>query len=126
MNRIKIRKLLIYIVPILVLLLCIALMTSATILKKPFGEEDRLLEAIQEIEANTNKEEWKKANENIVYAEKAWHKVVNRVQYSVEREYMYKISETLARMKGGIKMEDDKTVIGEIYVFYDLWENLGK
>ncbi len=101
-------------------------MTSANLLKEPLGKDDRLLEAIQELEENVNHKRWQASQKNLVYAEKAWHKVVNRVQYSVEREYMYQISETLARMKGGIKAKDEETIMAEIYVFYDLWKNLGK
>lgn len=101
-------------------------MAGGSLLKQPLGEDDRLLETVKNLEAAVKKKEWKRAGNDIVYALKAWSKVVNRIQFSVEREYMFQISGTLARIKGGIEAEDDKAIMEEIYFFYDLWENLGK
>lgn len=122
----KLRKWLIYIIPIIFILLSIGLMAGGSLFKHPMGEDDRLLEAVKNLEDNVKKKEWKQSSNDINYALKAWSKVVNRIQFSVEREYMFQISGTLARIKGGIEAEDDKAIMEEIYFFYDLWENLGK
>lgn len=122
----KLRKWLIYIIPIIFILLSIGLMTGGSLFKHPMGEDDRLLEAVKNLEDNVKKKEWKQSSNDINYALKAWSKVVNRIQFSVEREYMFQISGTLARIKGGIEAEDDKAIMEEIYFFYDLWDNLGK
>lgn len=122
----KRRKLLIYLIPIVFLLISIGIMAGGSILKHPLGEDDRLLEAVKDLEKDIKNKEWSKASDHIQYALKAWHKVLNRIQFSVEREYMLEISGALARIKGGIEVEDDKAVMEEIYFFYDLWENLGK
>jgi hypothetical protein len=120
------RKWLIYLIPTVFLLFSIALMTGGSLLKEPFGEDDRLNEAIQNLEADVKNKQWKQARDHAQYALIAWNKVVNRIQFSVEREYMLEISGSLARIKGGIEAEDDKAIMEEIYFFYDLWENLGK
>lgn len=122
----KRRKWLLYLIPIVFLLFSIGLMAGGSILKHPLGEDDRLLEAVQKLEADVKHKQWDQANDHIEYALKAWNKVVNRVQFSVEREYMLEISGALARIKGGIKAEDDKAIMEEVYFFYDLWGNLGK
>lgn len=101
-------------------------MAGGSLFKLPMGEDDRLLEAVKNLEDNVKKKEWKQSSNDINYALKAWSKVVNRIQFSVEREYMFQISGTLARIKGGIKAEDDKAIMEDIYFFYDLWENIGK
>lgn len=101
-------------------------MAGGSLFKHPMGEDDRLLEAVKNLEDNVKKKEWKQSSNDINYALKAWSKVVNRIQFSVEREYMFQISGTLARIKGGIEAEDDKAIMEEIYFFYDLWDNLGK
>lgn len=120
------RKWLIYLIPTVFLLFSIALMTGGSLLKEPFGEDDRLKEAIQKLEADVKNKQWKQARDHAQYALTAWNKVVNRIQFSVEREYMLEISGSLARIKGGIEAEDDKAIMEEIYFFYDLWDNLGK
>lgn len=103
----------------------IFIMAGGSLLKKPIGEDDRILEAIQELEKHVKNKEWKEAKNRIEYVGKGWNKVVNRIQFSVEREYMFEISGTIARIKGGIEVEDDKAIMEEIYFFYDLWDNLG-
>lgn len=121
----KRRRLLIYTLPILFLSVSIAVMISGGFLKQPLGEDDRLLETIQQLETHVQKKEWAKAKMAINHAIKAWQKIANRIQFSVERESMFEISGTLARIRGGIEAEDDKGVITEIYLFYELWDSLG-
>jgi hypothetical protein len=120
------RKWLIYLIPTIFLLFSIVLMAGGSLLKEPFGEDDRLKESIQKIEADVKKKQWKQAGDHAEYALKAWHRVVNRIQFSVERDYMLEISGALSRIKGGIEAEDDKAILEEIYYFYDLWEYLGE
>ncbi len=120
------RKLLIYLVPIVFLLISVGLMAGGSLFKHPLGENDRLFEAMKSLEADVRNKDWDQAGDEIDYGLKAWGKVVNRIQFSVEREYMFEISGTLARIRGGIEAEDDKAIMEEIYFFYDLWENLGK
>lgn len=124
-ERMQLRKWLIYIIPIVFILFSIGLMAGGSLLKHPLSEDDRLLEAVKNLEANVKKKEWKPASKDIDYALKAWSKVVNRIQFSVERDYMFEISGALSRIKGGIEAEDDKAIMEEIYFFYDLWESLG-
>jgi hypothetical protein len=120
------RKWLIIVVPLLFLLVSVGIMAGGSFLKQPMGEDDRLLEAIQQLEKKVKGKDWKQANERSTYAMKAWKKVVNRIQFSTEREYMLEISGVLSRIQGGIEAEDDKAIIEEIYYFYDLWDNLGR
>ncbi|MNC82891.1 hypothetical protein D3C75_1366010 [compost metagenome] len=54
-----------------------------------------------------------------------WHRIVNRIQFSVERESIYDILGALARIQGGIAAQDDQAIMEEIYYFYALWDNLG-
>ncbi|WP_433743935.1 DUF4363 family protein [Paenibacillus amylolyticus] len=121
----KTRFWLLYVLPIFLILLFVAIMASGTYLKKPFGTQDRLLESVQTLEKNVEGKQWTAAKSQIDYAMKAWDKIVNRIQFSVERETIYDILGTLARMKGGVAAQDDKAIMEEIYYFYVLWDNLG-
>ncbi|MDM5277377.1 DUF4363 family protein [Paenibacillus silvae] len=116
---------LLYAIPIVMLLLFIAIMVSGTWLKKPFGTQDRLFESIQLLEKHVQDKQWTKAKSQVDYAMQAWDRIVNRIQFSVERETIYDILGALARMQGGIAAKDDQAIMEEIYYFYALWDNLG-
>lgn len=103
----------------------IGLMAGGSFLKQPLGEDDRLLESVQDIEKLVKNKDWEQARKKADYSLNAWHKVVNRIQFSAERDYMMEISGTLARIKGGIEAKDDKAIMEEIYLFYELWDSLG-
>ncbi|KOY16675.1 DUF4363 family protein [Paenibacillus sp. JNUCC31] len=121
----KTRFWLLYVLPICLLLVFTAIMVSGTFLKKPFGADDRLLESIHKLEKQVEGKQWTEAKSQVNYAMNAWEKIVNRIQFSVERETIYDILGTLARIKGGVAAEDDKAIMEEIYYFYVLWDNLG-
>ena len=111
----KKKKWLLYAIPILMLLLFISIMVSGPMLKNPLGKHDRLLES----------EQWTQAKVQVDYAMHTWDRIVNRIQFSVERESIYDILGALARMKGGIAAKDDQAILEETYYFYALWDNLG-
>jgi hypothetical protein len=121
----KTRFWLLYVLPIFLILLFVAIMASGSFLKKPFGTEDRLLESVQTLEKHVEGKQWTAAKSQIDYAMQAWERIVDRIQFSVERETIYDILGTLARIKGGVEAEDDKAIMEEIYYFYVLWDNLG-
>nr|WP_154894296.1 DUF4363 family protein [Paenibacillus xylanexedens] len=121
----KTRFWLLYVLPIFLLVLFVAIMATGSFLKKPFGTQDRLLESVQTLEKQVEKKQWTEAKSQIEYAMQAWDRIVNRIQFSVERETIYDILGTLSRIKGGVAAEDDKEIMEEIYYFYVLWENLG-
>lgn len=121
----KTRLWLLYVVPIVLILIFCAVMATGAILKKPWGENDRLVESVQSLEKQVEAKQWTQAKSEIEYALKAWDRIVDRIQFSVERETIYDILGTLARMKGGVAAKDDKAIMEEIYYFYVLWENLG-
>lgn len=121
----KTRFWLLYVLPIFLILVFVAIMASGAFLKKPFGNDDRLLESIQTLEKQVEGKKWTEAKSQVDYSMQAWEKIVDRIQFSVERETIYDILGTLARIKGGVAAEDDKAIMEEIYYFYVLWDNLG-
>lgn len=121
----KTRFWLLYVLPIFLLVLFVAIMATGSLLKKPFGTQDRLLESVQTLEKQVEKKQWSEAKSQVEYAMKAWDRIVNRIQFSVEREAIYDILGTLARIRGGVAAEDDQAIMEEIYYFYVLWDNLG-
>ncbi|MFB1052246.1 hypothetical protein [Paraliobacillus sp. JSM ZJ581] len=120
------KKFLLYFIPIFTLVFFIVIMNSGYFLKGPFGKDDRLYETIIQLEHNVTEKNWGMAKENIMYSENAWKKIVKRIQYSVEKEYIIEINGILSRIKGGIEINDDKAIIEEVYYFYEMWDKLAK
>ena len=108
----------------MILALSIAVMTSGSLLKKPLAADDDVFRLVRELEQVVKQKDWGLARAKSVEANKAWHHVVNRIQFSVEREMIMEISGTLARIRGAAVAEDEQSVLTEVYYFYDLWNNL--
>ncbi|WP_128102173.1 DUF4363 family protein [Paenibacillus sp. DCT19] len=121
----KIRIWLLYVIPITLLILFCVILASGPFLKRPFGTEDRLLESVQSLEKQVQNKQWREAKSEAEYAMNAWDHIVNRIQFSVERETIYDILGTLARIRGGVAAQDDQALLEEIHYFYVLWDNLG-
>ncbi|WP_145408562.1 DUF4363 family protein [Paenibacillus xylanexedens] len=121
----KIRIWLLYVIPIALIILFCVILASGSFLKRPFGTEDRLLASVQSLEKQVQNKQWREAKSEAEYAMNAWDHIVNRIQFSVERETIYDILGTLARIKGGIAAQDDQALLEEIHYFYVLWDNLG-
>ncbi len=114
----------IYGVPIFILALSVAVMTSGGLLKKPLRADDDVFRLVEEVEQFVIQKDWATARVKSVAANQAWHHVVNRIQFSVEREMIMEISGTLARIRGAAEAEDEQSALTEVYYFYDLWDNL--
>ncbi len=119
-------KWLVFGVPVVILAACVLVMASGAWLKEPFSADDDVLGLVQELEQLTKKEDWESAWMTAQAAHDAWQRVVNRIQFSVEREIIFQISGSLAKMQGAVQAEDASAILQEIYYFYDLWSNLAR
>lgn len=119
-------RFLLYAIPLVTLALFIVIMTGGSWLKQPFGDQDRVYDSFEKLEDYVGDKEWDKAEKEVDYTAKAWKKVVNRIQFSAEREYMLDIAGVIAKIEGSIKIKDQEAILQEIYYFYSLWENLGR
>ena len=120
------RTLLFYILPSALILLFSILLLSGSWLKNPLGNDDRIFESIKKLECYAKQEKWNEAKLQVDYADKAWEKIVNRIQFSIEREDVYAILELLSRVRGAIVAKDKEAIIQEVYYFYKKWENVGR
>lgn len=118
------RKILLYTVPTLTLILFVIVMNSGYFLKKSFGDDDNVHEKVQQLEQHVKNSNWMEAEKDIDKIEIAWNKVVHRIQFSVEKEYMLEINGALSRIKGGVEAKDKEAILEEIYFYYELWDRL--
>ena len=125
-RRFIMRKFLTKAIPLVTLALFICIMLSGGILKKPFGKKDDVPQAIANIIQDIDHDNWNEANKDIENLEKAWKKVIRRIQFSSERDEINYVSTSIARLRGAALAEDKANSIIELKEAYHHWKTIGK
>jgi predicted HNH restriction endonuclease len=120
------RKFLVISIPIVTLILFILFMISGSMLKQSFGEDDNIPKSIEIVIQDIDSENWEAASKSIDQLSRAWEKVLNRVQFSSERNEINDLSISLARLRGAIKAQDKSGGLEELYEAYEHWRDLGQ
>lgn len=120
------KKLIAVSIPVALIAFFILIMISAPFLKKSFGENDNVPVIIEEIKIDVNNGNWADARECTGELEDAWNIIIDRVQFSVERDELKEIKTSLARMKGCIEANDRSGSLAELAVAKEHWTNLGE
>lgn len=120
------RRFLTIAIPIVTLALFICIMLSGSILKKPLGKNDDVPQAIENILQDINQDNWMEANKDIELLEKAWKKVIRRIQFSAERDEINYVSTSIARLRGAALVEDKANSVIELKEAYHHWRTIGK
>src|SRR5690625_5884499 len=113
-------------IPIIILALFIAVMTTGAALKKPMSDNDDVLHLIEKTETEILNQEWDTASEHLSKAQKAWKKVAMRIQFSAERDEINTLGKTFDRTSGFIKAEDKAGAMAELAEARSIWKELGK
>ncbi|HYE68664.1 MAG TPA: DUF4363 family protein [Anaerovoracaceae bacterium] len=113
-------------IPVALIAFFILIMISAPFLKKSFGENDNVQTIMEEIKNEVNNGKWAEARESTVELEAAWNIIIDRVQFSVERDELKEIQTSLARMEGYIEANDRSGSLAELAVVKEHWTNLGE
>ena len=100
-------------------------MTSGAFLKKPLVGDDDLLGYVEQIELIVKNGDWSQADVPLQKGIRAWEKVKNRIQFSVERDFIIDIDNKLATIKGGIKAKDEKGILTTTEELRFVWSELG-
>lgn len=119
------RRFLITIIPLITLALFVFIMLSGNILKRPLGEDDDIVGSLDDIIEAVNSDAWNEAGGKLQSLERAWNRVVNRVQFGSERDEINKLTTCLARLKGAIMAKDRAGALMELYEAYNHWIELG-
>lgn len=96
------------------------------ILKQPIWGDDNIPQSIETIIQDVNHENWEAANQNTDNLQRVWDKVVNRVQFSSERDEINAFSMNIARLRGAIQAKDKSIGLTELSEAYEHWKELGK
>lgn len=119
------RRFLIRIIPLITLALFTFIMLSGNILKRPLGEDDDIVGSIDDIIEAVNKDAWYEANDMLQGLERAWKKVVSRVQFGSERDEINRLTTCIARLQGAISAKDRSGALMELYEAHNHWVELG-
>lgn len=122
---INLRKFLVLTIPIVTLVLFVLVMFSGDFLKYPLGQDDNIPEAIATVMQDVNNENWDRARQSTDHLEKAWDKVVKRIQFSLERDEINAFSTSLARLQGALQAQDKSAMLIELNEAYEHWRDLG-
>lgn len=120
------RKFLVIAIPIVTLTVFILVMLSGDFLKRPLGKDDNIPDSIQLIINDVELEKWAEAEKKADKLSTAWKKVVNRVQFSSERDEINALNVNIARLHGAIWARDKSSSLEELCEAYEHWDELGK
>jgi len=120
------KKLLLIVGSVFMLLIFIAIMGSGFILKEPLTSNDEVIKHLKLVEQSAEKSQWSEASTQLKAGNKAWEKVKNRIQFSVERDFIEKIDAELATLQGAVKAEDQQEIIILVEKIKIIWDELGQ
>lgn len=107
-----------------VIILFIVVMNTGGFLKKPFGEKDDFIKYMNLMEESIQENAWKSAEQSWKDASAAWNKISKRVQFSVERDDMDRLTIALGRLKGALAAEDASAALIALFEAKEIWQNL--
>lgn len=120
------RTFLVRALPIVSLILFILVMLSGDVLKQSLSGDDNIPQAIETVMQDVHLEKWQAASQHTENLSKAWKKVVNRVQFSSERDEINAFTMNVARLRGAIQAQDKSSGLMELNEAYEHWRELGK
>lgn len=120
------RKFLFYLIPIITLITFTIIMNAGNYMKKSRSELDNVLKHIDTTKKSIKTNNWNEARINAEKIEKAWEKVLPRIQLSVEREQINNFEVTIARLKGFLEAKDKAGCFAELSEAEEHWRDLGR
>lgn len=112
------------ILPIIIISIFIIIMNSGAYLKRPLSKDDDVHYYLKAIEKNIYNEDWDMAEENLTYLEKAWDKVMLRIQITVEGARINDFISEMAHLRGAVHSKSQDNSIIEIETLIDVWDRL--
>ncbi|KOR23786.1 DUF4363 family protein [Clostridium sporogenes] len=120
------RRFLIRTIPIVALSFFVAIMLSASYMKKPRNQGENVDQFMSSTIEYVKNEDWNNAEKEMEKLDLAWNKVLKRVQFSSELDQINYLSESIDKAKGGITAKDKGISLSNLTSFYEEWQNIGK
>lgn len=113
------------IIPIVVLAIFVAVMTSGGLLKRPFGRSDNVSEYALSLKKDVLNENWNQADTDLSKLKHAWDTVEKRVQFSVERSELTIIEICISHIDGAMLTHDKTAILIELSEIMEHFDELG-
>lgn len=120
------RKIIVFAVPSVLLIVSILIMHSGIVLKQPLNQTDNFTGYLKAVQTDVMAEQWDEASNHLQKLENAWRQIINRIQFSIEKDEITRLSANLARMGGAIQAKDKGGAMIEIGEAQEFWEELGR
>jgi len=120
MKKEKIRTIMAYLIPALVLLFFLAIMLSPLLFKG-----NKVTQQIELLSTDLDQENWSAAAKNHAVLEDEWRKTIKRIQFGENRDDINELSRNIIRLKGLIKVKDQASAISELIEADFRWQTLG-
>jgi hypothetical protein len=112
--------------PITAIILFVLIMISGSWLKNSLGQGKNIPDIIDGIGKDILAERWDETEKGISELENSWNRVLNRVQFSVERDEVNFFNSNLARLKGAVLARDKAGSLIELHEALDHFKGLGR
>lgn len=119
------RKFLVAFIPIVTILVFIVVMLSGNYLKKTKVVNSSFVELVQLVEQDVNNDKWEEAKSHAEELQEVWDKLINRTQFSSERDEINELNVSLARLQGAIVANNKALAMDGLYEAYEHWDQLG-
>ena len=93
---------------------------------KFFGMDEDIPKRMDAIIQEVNQEEWEEASKETKELKQVWKKMIQRMQFSSERDEINDLNVSIERLRGAIDAQDQADALMEAYESKDHWESLGK
>lgn len=118
------QRLLIGTVVFLTLALFVVIMTSGSILKRPFGADDDVEGRLKDVNVAVDKTSWEEAVKATERLDSAWKKVSARIQVGSEKDEILRFGESVQKLKAALKARDRGNALSELAVLRAVWGEL--
>ncbi|MEG0775593.1 DUF4363 family protein [Clostridium sp.] len=119
------RKFLLVSIPIFSIIIFIAIMLSGNYLKKTTVNDNNFPKLIKVVTEDIQNERWKEAEGHAEELHSIYNKIINRIQFSSERDEINAINVSLARVEGAIISRNKVLAIDGLFEAYEHWNQLG-
>lgn len=119
------RKFLVACIPIATIVIFIVVMLSGNYLKKSKVDNSSFVELVQLVEQDVTNDEWEEAKSHAEELQHVWNKLINRTQFSSERDEINELNVSLARLQGAIVANNKALAIDGLYEACEHWDQLG-
>jgi hypothetical protein len=125
MDESKLRRVVLYIIPVLTLAAVVLFLNGGQYLKKPVEDTNDFPRCLQLLKEDINNEDWEAAGSDLDKLQASWNRVLTRIQYGVNRNEVHQINIRISRIRGAIQARDKTAALIEINELENHWNALG-